>query len=141
MITMRSGDRVLETRSWRTPEATSFRIRSLFAGGCVATCDACQMQVIQGLPCHEAGCPEAWADEIRECEWCGSAFMAFTREKESTCCSCCCDAAYYGFACDCPSCTELNSEDTNVELQELPARPEEVNPAQGPAPHLQQRPL
>ena len=31
--------------------------------------------MIQGVRCHEHGCPDAWQDENRECSWCGSEFQ------------------------------------------------------------------
>ena len=30
-------------------------------------CESCQMLSINGLPCHETGCRDAWRDETREC--------------------------------------------------------------------------
>lgn len=38
------------------------------------SCESCQMLSINGLPCHEIGCPEAWRDGAVECEWCGQEF-------------------------------------------------------------------
>jgi len=40
----------------------------------VHSCDQCQMLSINGVPCHEHGCPSAWKTEERECKWCGSSF-------------------------------------------------------------------
>jgi hypothetical protein len=37
-------------------------------------CDQCQIVYINGLRCHETGCPEAWKDAKRDCKWCGCAF-------------------------------------------------------------------
>lgn len=37
-------------------------------------CKSCEILYINGVKCHEIGCPEAWKDEIRTCKWCGSEF-------------------------------------------------------------------
>jgi hypothetical protein len=37
-------------------------------------CDSCEVLVVNGIICHEHGCPDAWRDSIRECKWCGSDF-------------------------------------------------------------------
>jgi hypothetical protein len=37
-------------------------------------CDSCEVLTINGTPCHETGCPDAWRDYTRECKECGSTF-------------------------------------------------------------------
>jgi len=37
-------------------------------------CDSCEVLYINGIKCHEQGCPEAWKDYERECKWCGTKF-------------------------------------------------------------------
>lgn len=37
-------------------------------------CHSCEVMMIQGVRCHEAGCPDAWKEEERDCQWCGSEF-------------------------------------------------------------------
>ena len=44
-------------------------------------CNSCEVLVINGIKCHEHGCPEAWRDEIRECKWCGTEFHPEDREQ------------------------------------------------------------
>jgi hypothetical protein len=44
-------------------------------------CNGCEVLVINGIICHEHGCPEAWRDEIRECKWCGCRFYPEDREQ------------------------------------------------------------
>ena len=39
------------------------------------TCHSCELVRINGLVCHETGCPDAWRDSKRECKWCGSTFV------------------------------------------------------------------
>jgi hypothetical protein len=37
-------------------------------------CDSCSPTIINGVLCHETGCPDAWRDCSRECKWCGAEF-------------------------------------------------------------------
>jgi len=37
-------------------------------------CDGCSPCMVNGVLCHESGCPEAWRDHVRECRWCGCEF-------------------------------------------------------------------
>ena len=48
-------------------------------------CDSCAACMIQGVPCHETGCPEAWRDETRECRDCGCDFKPESRYQVSCC--------------------------------------------------------
>jgi len=57
------------------------------------TCDSCQMVTIQGLPCHETGCPDAWRDEWRDCYNCGCEFRPATKHQK--CCDEECQQSYY----------------------------------------------
>ena len=54
-------------------------------------CWSCEAVMINGLYCHEAGCPEAWKDEQRECSWCGNLFVPEDR-MQKTCCPECSEA-------------------------------------------------
>ena len=54
------------------------------AGGC----DSCEVVMINGLRCHETGCPEAWRDYGRECKWCGSEFMPEDKHQAFCCEDC-----------------------------------------------------
>ena len=38
-------------------------------------CDGCMVNTVNGVRCHEHGCPSAWREEVRECLWCGTAFV------------------------------------------------------------------
>lgn len=51
-------------------------------------CDSCEMLSINGLACHETGCPEAWV-EPRECRECGSTFTPEHRHQQE------CDESCY----------------------------------------------
>jgi len=57
-------------------------------------CDSCQIVSIQGVPCHETGCPDSWIDPatgrgyIRECKWCGSKFEPEEKEEHFCCVDC-----------------------------------------------------
>lgn len=41
-------------------------------------CDSCEVLMINGVRCHETGCPVAWREVKVECFECGSEF-----ERES----------------------------------------------------------
>jgi len=56
-------------------------------------CQSCEAIVINGLLCHEYGCPDAWRTYNRECKWCGAEFKPENREQ--TCCSEDCAESYY----------------------------------------------
>ena len=34
-------------------------------------CNSCEALMINGVYCHEAGCPDAWRDYTSECAECG----------------------------------------------------------------------
>ena len=34
-------------------------------------CQSCEVLNINGVNCHEIGCPDAWKDYTRECKECG----------------------------------------------------------------------
>lgn len=38
-------------------------------------CEQCETLAINGVLCHETGCPDAWKDYERECLWCGQMFV------------------------------------------------------------------
>lgn len=61
-------------------------------------CDRCQIAYINGVRCHETGCPDAWKDEVRECRECGTGFAP--KYREQTCCSPECRRAFYFLADD-----------------------------------------
>lgn len=56
-------------------------------------CNSCEVLVINGVVCHEKGCPDAYQDEVRECLWCGQEFKP--EYKESGFCHDSCYRAYY----------------------------------------------
>lgn len=37
-------------------------------------CKSCEVLYINGVKCHETGCPESYKDYSRECKWCGGGF-------------------------------------------------------------------
>lgn len=55
-------------------------------------CGSCQLVRINGMVCHELGCPEAWTSEVRECKECGGTFKP--KAKRQCCCSNSCRRAY-----------------------------------------------
>lgn len=50
-------------------------------------CDSCQVAYINGVRCHEQGCPDAWRDHTRECFECGFDFKPSER-GQSVCDDC-----------------------------------------------------
>ncbi|NOQ21620.1 MAG: hypothetical protein GQ565_03075 [Candidatus Aegiribacteria sp.] len=48
-------------------------------------CDSCNPDMINGVLCHEHGCPDAWRDQKIACFSCGCAF--YSREPGLRYCS------------------------------------------------------
>lgn len=44
-------------------------------------CDQCEILYINNIKCHEHGCPDAWKDYLRECEWCSADFKPETCDQ------------------------------------------------------------
>jgi len=59
------------------------------------TCPSCQLMVIQGVICHEHGCPDNHLFTTQECKWCGTEFRP-TEKRRDYFCSASCAAAYHG---------------------------------------------
>ncbi len=55
-------------------------------------CDSCDIISINGVNCHEIGCPDAWKDYKRECAWCGKEFKP--KEEQQKCCTESCAKSY-----------------------------------------------
>lgn len=51
-------------------------------------CDSCQAVIVNGILCHESGCPDAWADRVRSCRWCGEEFLPEAKHQTYCCESC-----------------------------------------------------
>lgn len=62
-------------------------------------CGACQIVTINGILCHEIGCPDAWQTETRECEECGAEFTPESKWDKT--CSHACEIDYSGADCFC----------------------------------------
>lgn len=58
-------------------------------------CDQCEVLNINGVNCHEHGCPDAWKDHDRECMWCGTEFKP--DDKDQQFCDQRCARAYLGW--------------------------------------------
>ena len=56
-------------------------------------CNQCDALTINGVYCHETGCPDAWKDYNLKCKWCGASFKP--EDEEQTCCSEDCAETYY----------------------------------------------
>lgn len=66
------------------------------------SCDSCELLRINGVICHETGCPDAWKDEVRECLECGGNFKPENRKDKV--CSHVCYISYSGMTCYCEDC-------------------------------------
>jgi hypothetical protein len=66
------------------------------------SCNSCQMIAINGIACHETGCPDAWRTIVAECKWCGQGFYPETKWQE--CCCHTCFTAYANVPCNCEEC-------------------------------------
>jgi hypothetical protein len=54
-------------------------------------CQSCEALTVNGVLCHESGCPDAWKDYKRTCKWCGSTFTPeFSRQQfcDDSCYAC-----------------------------------------------------
>jgi hypothetical protein len=56
-------------------------------------CNSCEVLNINGVNCHESGCPDAWMDYSKECKWCGSSFKP-EEEYQECCCDSCAECLY-----------------------------------------------
>ena len=65
-------------------------------------CNSCETLTINGVLCHEIGCPDSYKDENRECKWCGQDFTP--EQNHQVCCSHSCEMDYNGNSCDCEEC-------------------------------------
>ena len=57
-------------------------------------CGSCDSATINGVYCHETGCPDAYKTEIRSCKWCGS--EPEPEHPRQQFCENLCYAYYYG---------------------------------------------
>lgn len=46
-------------------------------------CEQCVVLMINGVRCHEIGCPIAWRDYDRECRWCGQSFRPAAQHQRA----------------------------------------------------------
>ena len=61
-------------------------------------CNSCETVGINGVLCHETGCPEAFKDQERECKECDAQFKP--KESHHEHCSPQCYAIYHGLPFD-----------------------------------------
>ena len=61
-------------------------------------CQSCEVLTINGVACHEIGCPDAWRDSDRECRECGEWFAP--EASWQTFCDDSCYATHNGLPCD-----------------------------------------
>lgn len=51
-------------------------------------CDQCEALMINGVYCHEHGCPNKWKDSARYCAWCGTMFFPNSEHDHFCCIEC-----------------------------------------------------
>ena len=56
-------------------------------------CDQCEALMINGVYCHETGCPEAWRDYKTDCAFCGFDFTPEIKDQ-AFCSQECADAMF-----------------------------------------------
>lgn len=56
-------------------------------------CSSCEVLYINGVRCHEIGCPDAWRDYTVVCRWCGATFTPEERGQQF--CDAGCAEAYH----------------------------------------------
>ena len=56
-------------------------------------CNSCEVLSINGVKCHEQGCPDSWRDEVHECKWCGTEFIP-DLPFQKFCCDDCAESYY-----------------------------------------------
>lgn len=57
-------------------------------------CSQCEMLVINGVACHETGCPLYWQGTTAPCKWCGTPFRM--EEMGQSFCDDDCGRLYHG---------------------------------------------
>lgn len=62
-------------------------------------CEQCELMRINGIVCHERGCPLSHVGTLRECKWCGSEFAPEERGQQF--CESSCYLAYNGLPDEC----------------------------------------
>lgn len=58
------------------------------------SCPSCQLVAINGVLCHETGCPDSHLHSARECDWCGCEFEPESRHQRF--CDESCAESYHG---------------------------------------------
>ena len=51
-------------------------------------CDGCSPSMVNGVLCHERGCPDKWRDYAVQCKWCNTKFYP-PWDGQEFCCDCC----------------------------------------------------
>lgn len=72
-------------------------------------CRSCEVLCINGLNCHETGCPDAWRDAASECKECGAVFTPTFHGQQ--CCDASCFSAYTGLPFDSESNEQCADDD------------------------------
>jgi len=57
-------------------------------------CNSCDALTINGVYCHETGCPNREIGTVKECKWCGTEFVVESLDNTLFCCIDCGDSYY-----------------------------------------------
>lgn len=79
-------------------------------------CESCNASMINGIFCHETGCPDAWKNHKYSCKNCGCDFTPESKDDSFVVCGHVCFVNYYGHECNCDECTggyPFEEEDDN----------------------------
>ncbi len=56
-------------------------------------CNSCEALMINGIYCHETGCPDAWRDSKAKCFECGCSFKPESQQQDT------CEGCYRDMYC------------------------------------------
>ena len=76
-------------------------------------CNSCELLNINGLNCHETGCPDAWKDYEYDCRWCGSKLV--NKEESTKFCDIHCYCMYSNLECQCGCQNQVITKGTYVQ--------------------------
>ena len=80
----RGEEETMEFSTFKEAKQAAFGFKSSWI-----RCDSCQAAVINGMFCHETGCPGAWKDQDVKCRECDEEFTP--EERWQTICRDCHD--------------------------------------------------
>lgn len=83
-------------------------------------CESCNATMINGVFCHETGCPDAWKNHKYSCKNCGCEFTPESKDDSFVTCSHICHVNYYGLLCTCDECMQGYPDSSDEDYQSSP---------------------